>query len=111
MARRLTKLENQAWGAVVFLVIVVGLPLYLISKAGDAVGWPVLISGSVALLVGIALYRAARARALEAGRIRRLEERRAALLTKYGGADAVEKIMSGPVRRCTGAHPRMTQDF
>ncbi len=75
------------------LALIVGVPVYAINKAGQAVGWPVLLGGIVAAMVAIGMYRAARARAAEAERLKRIEERRNALMQKYGDQQLVEMIM------------------
>jgi hypothetical protein len=83
MARRSTKAQDKAVGALLFLGVVVGLPIYLIQKAGEAVGWPLLIGGAIALLAAILWYRSAQVRA-----------RREALFLKYGDEQIVERIMN-----------------
>lgn len=94
MGRRSTKAQDKALGALIVWGAIIGLPVYLIVKAGEAVGWPVLIGGVAALIVGILWYRHAQAKADEAERARQIEARRSALLQKYGDAQVVERIMS-----------------
>ena len=95
MNRRSTKAQNTALGALVMLGAIIGLPIYAVGKAGDAVGWPILLGGAFAVLLAIHFYRRAQASATEAERIRGIEARRAELLGKYGDSDIVEQIMSG----------------
>jgi hypothetical protein len=94
MARRS---QNAASGALVVLAIVVGVPIYLVKKAGESVGWPVLIGGAIAVVAAIICFRVARAKAAEAERLRQLEQRRQELLRKYGDPQLVEKIMNATV--------------
>jgi hypothetical protein len=97
MARRRTKANDRALVALVVLTLIFGLPVYVVVKTGEAVGWPLFLGGAFVVIAAIVWFRIARARSVEAARIRRIEERRAALLQKYGDPRIVEKIMSGMV--------------
>jgi hypothetical protein len=97
MSKRRTKAEQRALGSLIVVALLIGLPVYVIVKAGETVGWPLFIGGIVALIAVIVCFRIVRARSLEADRLRRIDERRAALLQKYGNPEVVEKIMSGSV--------------
>src|ERR1700722_15039752 len=95
MNRRSTKAQNTALGALVMIGAIIGLPIYAVGKAGDAVGWPVLLGGAFAVLLAIHFYRRAQANAAEAERVKAIDARRAELLSKYRDSDIVEQIMGG----------------
>jgi hypothetical protein len=86
MSRRRTKAQDRALGYLIAVALVIGLPVYGIGKAGEALGWPLLIGGIIALFAAVLLVRFAR-----------IKERRAALLRKYGDPQVVENIMRGAV--------------
>jgi hypothetical protein len=82
MARRMSKTESKALGALLTVGLVVGLPIYLAGQLGEILGWPLLIALVVAAMVAVIWGMAARSNA-----------RRAELLSKYGDPDTVERIM------------------
>jgi hypothetical protein len=94
MAKRMTKTEATGLGARIVIGAVIGLPIYFLMKLGEAVGWPLLIGGAVALLIAYASLHIAHTKAKEAERLRQISARRAALFQKYGDAQIVERIMS-----------------
>ena len=70
---------------------------YAVAKAGETLGWPLFIGGLIGLVAAVIWFRVARAKSLEADRVRQIEERRAALLQKYGDPQVVERIMGREV--------------
>jgi hypothetical protein len=93
----MTQREARALGSLVFFALVIGLPLYFVHQLILAVGWPVLIGTSVALIVTYFVIAVA-GRMATAGRLRAASEaRRAELLRKYDNESIVERIMNGEV--------------
>ena len=92
MARR-RKAEDKALAALFVFALIVGVPVYIVMQVGKTVGWPVLIGIFVALIIGYAMFRAARASAKEKARLAEMEERRQRLLAKYGDDQIVSRIM------------------
>lgn len=82
MARRSSKTE----GALIVLVIMIGLPIYLVSKVFEMTGWmtPVAILIAVILLVWFYKYS-------------QKQKRLAYLRAKYNDEDVVQKIYTGHV--------------
>lgn len=96
MARR-SRAGDKALGFLIVVAVIVGVPIYIVMMAGDAVGWPVLIGGAVVLVIGYAWFQAARASAKEQARLAEIEERRQQLLAKYGDDQIVARIMGREV--------------
>lgn len=82
MSKRTTNAEVTliAW------VIVIGTPIYLVSKAGESIGWAPLV---VTAVIGIALY--------VWYSTAKTKKRRASLLEKYNDSSVVEDIMARSV--------------
>jgi len=82
MARRSSKAE----GALIVLVIMIGLPIFLVSKVYEMTGWmtPVAILIAVVLLVWFYKYS-------------QKQKRLAYLRAKYNDEDVVQKIYAGHV--------------
>lgn len=82
MARRSSKAE----GALIVLAIMIGLPIYLVSKIFETTGWvtPVAILVAIVLLVWFYKYS-------------QKQKRLAYLRAKYNDEDVVQKIYAGHV--------------
>jgi hypothetical protein len=97
MSRRRTKAQDRALVSLIVLGLLIGLPIYAVVKTGEMLGWPLFIGGTIALIVAVVWFRIARARSLEAERVKRIQTRREALLQKYGDPQVVEKILTGSI--------------
>jgi len=80
VARR--KKQDAALGVLIVLALVIGIPLWLISKASDAVGPAMVIVGIILAIIGVIAIKA-----------RNRAARRAYLLSKYGDSVIVDAIM------------------
>ncbi|WP_216850154.1 hypothetical protein [Granulicella sp. L46] len=80
MARR--RNQDKALGALLALGLIIGIPLWIIREASDAVGPLAVVAILIGLAVGFLLLR-----------IRARAARRAQLLEKYGDENVVELIM------------------
>ena len=80
MARR--KKQDAALGVLVVLAVVIGGPIWLLSKVTDSLGGIPMVLAIALLISGFVWFRK-----------RQREQRRAYLLTKYGDPAIVEWIM------------------
>lgn len=80
MAKR--RSQNTSVGLLLGVGIIVGVPIWIISKASDAVGPATVIVICIGLVVGFIFFR-----------IRARAARRAQLLAKYGDSNVVDLIM------------------
>jgi membrane protein implicated in regulation of membrane protease activity len=97
MGKRMTKAEQKALGGLGLIAVVLGAPVFAITKTAEAIGWPALIGAVMAGIVGYSLLKAWRRSREAAARNAALEARRSRLLQKYGDEDTVEKIMRGTI--------------
>lgn len=67
-------------GTLLLVIAIVAVPVYVVARAADTFGWPLLIGGVVAIVVAVSLLKAAYARSVEAERLDAIEARRNALL-------------------------------
>jgi hypothetical protein len=86
----MTKAEFQ----LIFWAIIIGLPIYVIYKFGETVGWAWFAIGIAVIGVGYFWYKSKKEKARRAELIRQEQTRRAELLKKYGAEEVVEAIMN-----------------
>ena len=78
MAKRMTKAEFQ----LIFWVLIIGLPIYIISLLGEFIGWGIFITIIIAAIVLFYLYQEAQTK-----------DRRENLMAKYQDESLVKDLM------------------
>lgn len=79
MAKRMSKAEIQG----IFWLVVIGLPIFLVAKLGNSVGWLPLVVIVLAIIVLIVWYQTAQTK-----------KRREALMAKYHNEQLVNDLMN-----------------
>jgi len=82
----MAKRNSKADSALIGLLIVIGLPIFLISKLVDSVGWVIPLI-AVAAVIGLVVWYQLK------GKKKRLEY----LRTKYENEEIVQKIVDGSI--------------
>lgn len=86
MAKKMTNAEAQA----IAILILIGIPIYVIYKIGDTIGWGILI---IILLLGIGLWGWSKIES-QKKQEEELEQKRQDLIDKYNDTEIVERIMN-----------------
>jgi hypothetical protein len=79
MARRITKAQS----GLIAIAIVIGVPIFIVAEASEALG----VGATLSIIVGIVAI-------IVIAVVIAKKRRRAALLSKYGDSQVVERIMS-----------------
>lgn len=86
MASRRSK---QGESALLVLIAIIATPIYLANKTIETLGWPIIATMALFIVGCWIAYRVIRAAIRKAAQ----ERRYAALLSKYGDAEIVDRIM------------------